>query len=287
LKRAIIFGAGGQDGHYLKQLLAREGVAVYAYSRIQCNVVSQTHVRSIVRMAEPDYVFHFAAESSTKHEDWYRNQAAIVDGALHILEAVKDHAPNCKVYLAGSILQFQEQHDVSLTSTPSNNTIYAAQRNAMVGYARYYRSTGIQVYVGYFSHHDSPLRKPHHLAKKLAEEARLVAKGLSPHMRVMNPDDEKEWNFAGDMMQAVWEQVNSPIYEAVLGSGVTRSVGDYAKACMDVLIIDALIPEEESWAKVYAEYSREYHTKCCTSYSSFSHCFKTTLPQLAEMMVTG
>lgn len=284
MKKAIIFGSGGQDGYYLARLLQSKGVLVDSYPRTRCNVVSQAHVTSIIRTLEPDYVFHFGAESSTKHETLYRNQGAIVDGTLNILEAVRLYSPHSKVYLAGSVLQFEDQDNVTLENRRAYDSIYAAQRNAMTGYARYYRSLGLQVYIGYFSHHDSPMRGPNHLAQRIATEAKLVAKGMSPHLRILDPSDQKEWNFAGDMMEAVWQQVNGPAFEAVLGCGYTHSVGEYAEACVRAAGIDY---HPGVYPNVYAEFTREWHTKTCTADMRFEHCFKTTMPELAKMMVTG
>lgn len=279
--KAIIFGAGGQDGYYLTQILKREGVEVISLSHKECNVGVQGYVFHQLYAHKPDYVFHLAAVSTTSHDALVANQKAIVDGSLHILEGVKNYCPKAKVFLSGSVLQFQEQSSVSVSGRQSNSSIYAAQRNASVAYARYYRSIGIQVYVGYFSHHDSPMRGEKHLAKRLAIEAHKVARGEQPYVTIQNPSDEKEWNFAGDMMEAVWDQVNSPIHEAVLGSGVSYTIGDYVTACLGVLL-----PERQPHTMMWADYTREEPAVNCTDDRRFSHHFKTSLEDLAKMMVS-
>lgn len=282
--KAIIFGAGGQDGFYLTQILKREGVEVIALNHKDCNVGVQGYVFHHLYAHKPDYVFHLAAVSTTSHEALQANQKAIVDGSLHILEGVKNYCPKAKVFLSGSVLQFQEQSSVSVSGRQSNSSIYAAQRNASVAFARYYRSLGIQVYVGYFSHHDSPLRSEHHLAKRIAMDAIKAVKGEIPYVKLRDPSDEKEWNFAGDMMEAVWAMVNSPVYEAVLGSGVTYPIGEYAAAC-----IRALDSQLDVSTKLWADFTREHNEDPvvnCTDDRRFSHHFTTSLVDLAKMMVS-
>lgn len=278
--KAIIFGAAGQDGHYLQKILEREGVTVHAFNSKECDVGVQGIVCHQIAQLQPDYIFHLAAASTTAHAAIWENKRAIVDGSLYILDAVQRFAPKAKVFLSGSILQFTYQQSVNINNRPANDSIYAAQRNASVAYARYYRRLGVQVYVGYFSHHDSPLRSAKHLAKRIAIETGEAARGLRDKVIIKDPLDEKEWNFAGDMMEAVWDQVNGPCYEAVLGSGIKHTIADYARECIkawdDRLIAGAII---------WQEFTREGATVSCTADMRFEKHFKTTLPELAKIMI--
>lgn len=282
MKTVIIFGASGQDGYYMQKLLRDlGGFEVHALSHADCNVATQGYVAAKIATHKPDYIFHFAAKSSASHEVIRDNQRAIVDGTLYILEAVREYCPGCKVFLSGSILQFKNDPEgVDLSSTKSYNSAYAAQRWASVAMARYYRTLGLQVYVGYFSHHDSPRRGDNHLAKRLANDVKALAAGQIDHLVVRDPDDRKEWNFAGDMMEAVWAQVNSPIYEAVLGSGIAHSVGEYSYACTQ------WVPGHHRFV-VCAEFTKVEPTVSVTADSRFAHHFKTNLTGLAKLMVGG
>lgn len=277
MKSAVIFGGGGQDAHYLSSLLKREELTVLSLKREDCDVGEAGSVESVIRSAHPDYVFHFAARSTTAHEAVRHNQRAIVDGTLNILEAVKLHAPKCKVFIAGSILQLSCRDEVAFEQV--NSSIYAAQRNASVALARYYRTIGLDVYVGYFSYHDSPLRGPSHLAKRIAMEAVEVAQGKRDVIVLRDPLDEKEWNFAQDMMNAVWSQVNSPVHEAILGSGKAHTIQAYAEACLKAA--------GHVWGGgLFHAYTRE-PTVSRTDDPRFQQHFTTSLAGLAEIMVAG
>src|SRR3990167_7055152 len=108
--KAIIFGANGQDGQYLSQLLQNKKIKVIGVSRsgkqwTKGDVADLHFVESLIKQHNPDYIFHFAAISTTKHSALFDNHKAISTGTLNILDSVKNHCPKCKVFLSGSALQ--------------------------------------------------------------------------------------------------------------------------------------------------------------------------------------
>ncbi len=243
---AIIFGGAGQDGSYLAEIIAEHGVNCVLTARNrkgyeECDVGDPVQVESILRSYKPDYIFHLAANSSTRHEALWDNQKAIVEGSLNILEAVRMHKSDCRVFLSGSALQFAPSRDFILESSEMvNSSAYAAQRNASLCLARYYREKcGISAYMGFFFHHDSPRRKEHHLAQKIASAARRILSGSSEKLDIYDPTAVKEWTFAGDAMRAAWLLVNQcAIHECIIGSGVPHTIAEWACECFEVLGLD-------------------------------------------------
>lgn len=284
-KRAIIFGAGGQDGYYLNELLEREGLQVYALRRADCDVGIQGYVAARISAIEPDYVFHLAATSSAKHDAMLDNQKSIVNGTLHILEAVRLYAPEAKVFISGSALQFKNDGSPITETDPFNDgSIYAAQRNASVHFARYYRDNfGMNVHVGYFFHHDSPRRPASNVAQKIAQAAKRIAAGSSEKIEIENLSFNKEWTFAGDTMEAVWLLVNSTVSEAVIGSGHAYSVETWAKLCFSALGLDFT-------QHVYAAgtgASHEMIVSYPTTIRSLGWIRRVPITELARMMVSA
>jgi len=55
------------------------------------------------------------------------------------------------------------------------------------------------LYVGYLFHHESPLRKPGHVSKKIALAALRIAAGSGEKLELGDITVEKEWTFAGDV----------------------------------------------------------------------------------------
>jgi GDPmannose 4,6-dehydratase len=259
-KTALIFGAAGQDGWYLSRLLERNGLRVVESSRshpsVPCDVSDRSRVDELVRSTKPDYIFNLAASSSTRHEVVFENQRSILDGALNILEAVRCYASGAKTFFAGSALQFQNSGQPIDESTPFfAGSAYSAQRIGSVYMARYFRDAyGVDAYVGYFFHHDSPRRASHHVAQKVAMAARAIRSGNLRRLEMGCLDVSKEWTFAGDSMEAVWRLVNQDVHhEVVIGSGEAHSIRDWVDACFGRLGLETeeFVVEDKSYVPEY------------------------------------
>ena len=244
-KKAIIFGASGQDGGYLEELFCREGIQFASTSRhgspIRCDVGDFHQVESLIKSQRPDYIFQLAANSTTRHDVTLENQRSIVDGSLNVLEAVKRHVPEARVFLTGSALQFENTGKPINEFTPFEaSSSYSSQRIASVYMARYYREKqGVRVYVGYFFHHDSPRRGVQHVAQKIAQGAIRIASGEKTKLEVDNIGVYKEWTFAGDAMEAIWKLVNQEMhYESIIGSGEIHSIREWTDLCFKLVDLD-------------------------------------------------
>lgn len=235
--KAIIFGAGGQDGVYLARLLENSGVAVTQVGRKSAagdtDLASFDSVATLIRQVQPDYIFHLAAVSSVSHQYILENHQTICTGTIHILEAVKQFCPAARVFISGSALQFQNDgHPISEKNPFEARDAYSLCRIQSVLSARYYRSLGIKTYVGYFFNHDSPLRSERHMTKKIAEAAKRIAAGSKEQLMIGDLGAIKEYTFAGDVVNAVWTLVNQDaVSEAVIGSGIGFSITDWLEAC--------------------------------------------------------
>lgn len=237
--KAIIFGITGQDGYYLQQILKTCNVDVIGISRqnnkwIIGDVANADFVSKKISEVKPHYIFHLAADSTTAHEALWENHKAISSGTLNILEAARLHCPAAKVFLSGSAAQFQnngepinEQSDFAASST------YAISRIHSVYAARYYRKAfGLKVYVGYFFNHDSVLRTERHVNQKIVNAVNRIKQDDTQKLDIGDISVKKEFNFAGDIMEAVWILVNQEnIFEAVIGSGKSYSIKDWIEIC--------------------------------------------------------
>ncbi|AFV24573.1 NAD-dependent epimerase/dehydratase [Methanolobus psychrophilus R15] len=259
--KAIIFGINGQDGYYLTQLLTLNRVDVIGVSRshgyIKGDVADYSFVESIIKHHQPDYVFHFAANSTTAHSALFDNHNAISTGTLNILECVRLHCPKTKVFLSGSAMQFKNEGVPIDEQTPFEaNSAYSVARIQSVYAGRYYRSAfGLQVYVGYFFNHDSPLRSERHVNQKIVSAVKRIANGSSEKLKLGNIDVKKEFNYAGDVVEAVWILINQDtVFEAMIGSGIAHSIREWVEYCFKkvnknweehVIINHEFVPEYE------------------------------------------
>jgi GDPmannose 4,6-dehydratase len=234
---AIIFGANGQDGHYLRDLFEKQNFKVTAVSRngndLNGDVTDTSFVTGLIKQQQPDFIFNFAANSSTRHEFAFENHETIGRGCLNILEAVKTVCPKAKVFLSGSGLQFENKGEPIDESMPfAANNAYAVERIHSVYLARYYRKLGLKVYVGYFFNHDSPLRGNRHVSKMITEAVNRIRNGSKEIIEIGDLHTRKEWGFAGDMVRAVWTLVQQDVvFEAVIGTGKAYSIGEWIDEC--------------------------------------------------------
>jgi len=237
----IIFGGNCQDGYYLTNLYNSKSVEVISVSRsgdkIQGNVADTNFVEHLVKAHLPSAIFHLAANSTTRHDALFENHATISTGTLNILESVKKHSPASKVFITGSGLQFKNNGlPISENSEFEALNPYSVARIQSVYAARYYRILGIRTYVGYLFHHESPLRKNHHVSKMIALAVQRIANGSNEIIEIGDLSVQKEWTFAGDVaqgMMALIDQDNQ--FEATIGTGVAYTIQDWLEQCFLII----------------------------------------------------
>lgn len=285
---ALIFGANGQDGYYLNNLCQAKGIEPIGVSRsgnwVYGNVSSYEQVEDLIKKYLPTYVFHVAANSTTRHDALFENHETISTGTLNILESVKIHYPEAKVFITGSGLQFENRgNPISENDQFEANSPYSVARIQSVYAARYYRSLGLRVYVGYLFHHESPLRKPNHVSKMIALAVQRIANGSSEIIELGDISVRKEWTFAGDVAQGIFTLVEQDdIFEVVIGSGVAYSIENWLEQCFNLIGKDW-----RSYVRLREGFTPEYKRLVSNpeTINSLGWFPTVKLSELAKMMV--
>jgi len=288
MKTVIIFGANGQDGHYLTDLYRKQGCEVLGISRsgnpLQGDVSSFAFIEDIIRNYKPDLVFHLAAKSTIHHDALFENHKTIGTGSLNILEAVYRWHPECKIFLAGSGLQFKNIGKPIHEKDPFDaSSVYAVERIHAVYAARYFRTLGIKVYIGYLFHHESPLRKPIHMSQRIVQAVKRIAAGSNEKIDIIDVSAEKEWAFARDIVEGIATLVGQErVFEAVIGTGKTHTIKDWLELCFAFVGKDwtnYVVSRDEGIA--------EYKRLCSNPETMYSLGWrpKIELSELAEMML--
>lgn len=287
--KAIIFGANGQDGFYLNSLLQQKSAEVIGVSRtggfLTTDISNFAAIEQLIKLHQADFIFHLAANSTTKHEAIFENHQTISTGTLNLLEAVRLNSPQSKVFISGSGLQFVNQNKPIKETDPFEaRDPYSVSRIHTVYAARYYRKQHhINTYVGYFFNHDSPRRSDRHVAQKIASAAVRIFNGSNERLLIGDVNTIKEWTFAGDVAEAIWRLVTQDkIYEANLGSGIGYSIADFLEECF------RLIGKNwKDYVDVETGFKAEYQQ--LVSDSTLIHSLgwqpKTSLKQLAKLMM--
>lgn len=125
-KTAVIFGATGQDGSYLSELLLEKGYKVVAVKRrasskndgrlahlpalniVEGDVTDFHSVSSIIRATRPDEVYNLAAQShvATSFEQPAYTAAVNYGGTINVLEALRAEAREARFYQASTSEMF-------------------------------------------------------------------------------------------------------------------------------------------------------------------------------------
>lgn len=287
---AIIFGSSGQDGYYLTRLLKEKGVSVVCVSRsggdAQNGDVSDfSFVEKMIKDHHPVYVFHLAANSTTRHDALFENHQTISTGTLNILESVRTSCPSAKVFLSGSAMQFVN-HGLPINElTPFEaSSSYSVARIQSVYAGRYYRNHfGLKVYVGFFFNHDSPLRTETHVNQKIVCAIKRIANGSIEKLELGNINVNKEFNFAGDMVDAIWMLINqNKVFEVVIGSGKSYSIQDWLDYCFGKI--------NKNWRDyvvIKEDFKSEYSVLVSdpSLMKSLGWVGKVTFEQLADLMM--
>jgi GDPmannose 4,6-dehydratase len=288
--KALIFGAGGQDGHYLHELCKLKGIEPIGVSRsggwVHGDVSRFDQVEGLIRQHEPAYVFHVAANSTTRHDALFENHETISTGALNVLEAVRRHCPGARVFITGSGLQFKNSgRPISEQEEFEASSPYSVARIQSVYAARYYRSLGVRAYVGYLFHHESPLRKPNHVSRMIALAVRRIAAGSAEIIELGDISVTKEWTFAGDVAEAIMMLVEQDdCFEAAIGSGKGYTIEEWLVHCF------ALIGKEwRDHVRLKEGFRAEYPVLLSdpATMGSIGWRAKTDIGQLAAMMMSA
>jgi GDPmannose 4,6-dehydratase len=256
---AMIFGSNGQDGGYLKVLLEKEGKSIDCISRSGASTIGDirdySFVEEQIKNKRPKYIFNFAALSTTNHSALFDNHQTICTGTLNILEAARLHSPDTRIFISGSGLQFKnEGSPINEQTAFEGSSPYSISRIHSVYCARYFRSAfGLQTYVGYFFHHDSPLRSEKHINQRIVQTVKRIGLGSKEKLELGDITVKKEFNYAMDIVEAVWMLVRQDeIHEAVLGCGEAHSIKEWLEYCFNkigkkwedhVILKEKFVPE--------------------------------------------
>jgi GDPmannose 4,6-dehydratase len=267
LKKAFITGITGQDGSYLAELLLEKGYQVHGMvrraaledpehrlSRIRHlsdkitihsgSLESYASVFNIVQKIKPDECYHLAAQSfvSYSFEDEFSTINTNISGTHFVLSAIKQAAPKCRFYFAGSSEMFGRVRE-----TPQNEQTpfhprspYGISKVAGFDLTRNYREAyGMFALSGILFNHESPRRGYEFVTRKITSGVAEIKLGLKKELRLGNLQAKRDWGFAGDYVKAMWMMLQSDKPDDyVVATGETHSVKEFAELAFEHAELD-------------------------------------------------
>ncbi len=266
-KKALITGIAGQDGSYLAELLLSKGYEVHGIVRriaiedtehklknishlldkIELHVASLDNVLSLIKTVKdvvPDECYHLAASSFVSYS--FEDEISIlnnnVDSTHYLLAALKEFAPQCRIYFAGTSEMFgnvsQSPQD---ENTPFNpRSIYGISKVASYYLVKNYREQyRMFACTGILYNHESPRRGYEYVTRKIVSSAVKIKLGLQDALTLGNMDAYRDWGYAPDYVNAMWLILQADVPEDyVVATGETHSVRNFVEIAFSCLDLD-------------------------------------------------
>lgn len=261
-KRAFITGLTGQDGAYLAELLISKDYEVHGLmrrsstdnlsrlgplvSRLQLHYGDLGDSGSMVRAlrkAQPNEIYNLGAMSHVGVS--FDNPEYTVDvtgaGAIRLLEAVRDVAPNARVYQASSSEMFGSTPPPQNEETPFHpRSPYGCSKVFAYWAAVNYReSYGMFVSNGILFNHESPRRGETFVTRKISQAVASIYAGRQTELRLGNLRARRDWGFAGDFVEAMWLMLQHDMPgDFVVATGQMHTVSEFCEAAFSSVGLD-------------------------------------------------
>ena len=252
MRRALITGITGQDGSYLAELLLAKGYEVHGLVRRAStfnttridhvrekialhygDLVDSISLRTVLENVKPHEVYNLAAQSHVRVSFEMPEYTSDVTGTgvCRLLEALRTSAIGARFYQASSSELFGKVHEVpQRETTPFHPRSPYACAKAYAAYMtqNYREAYGMFACNGILFNHESPRRGENFVTRKITRAVGRIAAKTQTKVALGNLDAERDWGFAGDYVEAMWQmlQLDAPD-DFVIATGEMHSVREF------------------------------------------------------------
>ncbi len=224
-KTVLITGITGQDGSLLAQYLISKSYKIIAPTRnnpdksnlellgiaadenISFLIYSQwSDFEKIISQHKPTEIYHLAAMSHVgqSHDNPQKNFDVNCNWTLALLSYTLKHSPQSKFFFASSCEIYRNDiaHPVTEEDEKRPNNPYGISKLSAHQMVDYYRQVkGLYACNGILFNHESALRDPSFVSKKICSQvARIVKHGGKP-LTLGNIEAKKDWGYAPDYVK--------------------------------------------------------------------------------------
>jgi GDPmannose 4,6-dehydratase len=198
----------------------------------------------IFQQVKPDECYHLASRSFVSYafEDEFSTLNTNINGTHLVLASLKEAAPDCRFYFAGSSEMFGKASESPQTEeTPFHpRSLYGISKVAGFHLTRNYReSYDLFACSGILFNHESPRRGFEFVTRKISSYAAKIKLGIEKELRLGNLDAKRDWGHSRDYVRAMWSmlQHHSPD-DYVIATGKTHAVRDFCQMAFEHLDLD-------------------------------------------------
>lgn len=252
MTRALILGVTGQDGSYLAEHLAGQGVEVFGVMHrkdhprkdqllkrpgiklVWADLLEPTEIASFTRAVKPDEVYNLAAVTSPGARWGSESSPLMLEttgvAVIRLLDTLKAEAPNARFVHASSSAVYE----------PQKYGAYGAAKklahDAVDGYREY---VGLWASNAVFYSHTSPRQQDHFLIRRLVRAVVEMADGREPSLQVTNLANRRDWGWAPDFARALVAIARADTPGTyVVRTGVSHNVRDVLTTAARLLGLD-------------------------------------------------
>ncbi|HAL16353.1 MAG TPA: GDP-mannose 4,6-dehydratase, partial [Anaerolineaceae bacterium] len=188
-----------------------------------------------VREVRPDECYHLAAQSfvSYSFDDEFSTLSTNINGTHFILAALKDLAPQCRLYFAGSSEMFGNAPvSPQDESTPFNpRSPYGISKLAGFHLVRNYREAyNLFACNGIMFNHESERRGYEYVTRKITSTVAAIKFGHAQELALGNLAARRDWGYSPEYVHAMWMMLQQPLPDDyVIATGVSHSVRDFVE----------------------------------------------------------
>jgi GDPmannose 4,6-dehydratase len=167
---------------------------------------------------------------SYSFEDEFSTFNTNINGTHYMLSSIKQLAPECKFYFAGSSEMFGKVAEVPQTEKTRFHprSAYGITKVAGFELTRNYREAyGLKAASGILYNHESPRRGFEFVTRKITSAVARIKQGSQKELKLGNLDAKRDWGYAKEYVHAMWlilQQENPSDF--VVSTGETHSVRD-------------------------------------------------------------
>ncbi|MBC9735323.1 GDP-mannose 4,6-dehydratase [Nocardioides marmotae] len=246
---ALVTGVAGQDGIYLaRELLARgtrvvgtvrpasaEATGMAAYLEgvdvRPMDIRDTAAFAALVDDVRPDRVFNLAGLSSVGRSWGEPELTEEVNGAAveRMLEVLGGH----------SSIRFFQASSAEELGDPGSWSPYARSKARARAAVERARAAGAFACVATLYNHESPVRGPDFVTRKITRAAAEIALGRRERLTLGNTAVTRDWGFAGDYARAMADLLGlDEPHDVVLATGVGHTLDDLVRTAFAAIGID-------------------------------------------------
>jgi GDPmannose 4,6-dehydratase len=259
MKKALITGITGQDGHHLSKLLIDKNYEVIGLLNGQRNsrvedykklfptvrlvggdLSDSSSLHTVINENQPDEIYNLGAISfvglSFQQPELTSNITGL--GALRLLEAVRKSGleDKTRIYQASSSEMFgkvRETPQTEMTPFHPRSPYGVAKTFAHYMCQNYREAYGMHISSGILFNHEGEYRGHEFVTRKITSNLAKIKLGKITKFSLGDIEPKRDWGYAGDYVYAMWLmlQQDEP-GDYIIATGETHSVREFLEVAI-------------------------------------------------------